>query len=174
MSRQYAFSKMQIEDPEELKHRKAQFLIYKVLQRADSLNRPSWLRVRMRKLKIKIGKRLKRLRKSIFLAISTTVKNGVYKQVFSQLKTCKRLFGVRETMATLPPIFTIWNSCILIVQKTKMVFVFCLLSSKLINLGICLFTCKNLEVWFVSRSLSLSPFLFIYTRSWLCIFLPII
>lgn len=107
MSRPYAFSKMQIEDPEELKHRKAQFLIYKVLQKADSLNRPSWFRVRMRKLKIKIGKRLKRLRKSIFLTISTTVKNGVYKQVLGQLKTCKRLFGVRETMATLPPIFTI-------------------------------------------------------------------
>lgn len=100
--RKYGYTKMEIEDPEEIQHRKAQFLIYKVLQQAaDSPRRTrrrssSWLRVRICRLKIKIGKRLKKLKKSIFLGVGAA-KCGAQKQVASQLKTnWKRLFAVRS------------------------------------------------------------------------------
>ncbi|KAL7212153.1 hypothetical protein ACSBR2_014926 [Camellia fascicularis] len=105
MSRPYAYSKMEREDPEEIKHRRAQFLIYKALEKVDSQRRPSWLRVRICKLKIKIGKRLKRLRKSMLLSMSRA-KNGVCKQVICQWKTWKRLFrSGGQAMVNLPPVF---------------------------------------------------------------------
>lgn len=106
--RQYGYTKMELEDPEEIQHRRAQFLIYKVLQQAaDSPRRRKrwWLRVRICRLKIKIGKRLKKLRRGIFLSIAAA-KGGAHKQVISQLKTWKRLFAVREAIASLPPVFT--------------------------------------------------------------------
>uniref|UniRef100_A0A5B7CAF7 Uncharacterized protein n=1 Tax=Davidia involucrata TaxID=16924 RepID=A0A5B7CAF7_DAVIN len=103
-ARPHAYSKMETEDPEETKHRRAQFLIYKVLEQADSRRRPYCLRVRIRKLKIKIGKRLKRLRKSMLYTISSA-KVGVYKQVTGQLKTWKRLLRGGEAMVSLPPAF---------------------------------------------------------------------
>ncbi|KAK2974812.1 hypothetical protein RJ640_005596 [Escallonia rubra] len=76
LSRPYAYSKLEIEDPEEFKHRRAQFLIYKVLLQADSRRRPSWLRVRICKLKVKIGKRMKKLRTTVFLAMSAAKGQG--------------------------------------------------------------------------------------------------
>ncbi|KAL3519474.1 hypothetical protein ACH5RR_017623 [Cinchona calisaya] len=91
----FAYSKMEKEDPEELRHRKAQFLIYKALKQADhsprSSRRPSWLKVKTIKLKIKIGKRLKRLRKNIFSTIFAA-EVGLHKQVISQVKAFKCLF----------------------------------------------------------------------------------
>ncbi|KAK3012034.1 hypothetical protein RJ639_011365 [Escallonia herrerae] len=105
LSRPYAYSKLEIEDPEEFKHRRAQFLIYKALQQADSRRRPSWLRVRICKLKVKIGKRMKKLRTTVFLAMSAA-KGGVHKQVVGQLKTLRRLFQIREALVTLPPMFS--------------------------------------------------------------------
>ncbi|KAL6197618.1 hypothetical protein ACLB2K_033224 [Fragaria x ananassa] len=86
------YSKMDKEDPEEVIHRRAQFLVYKVMQQAEYRRRPSNLRIRIRKLKVKFGMRLKKLRKSMLLSVSAA-RVVVYKQVSRQLKTCKSLFG---------------------------------------------------------------------------------
>ncbi|XP_059318604.1 uncharacterized protein LOC132069188 [Lycium ferocissimum] len=108
----YAYSKMEIEDPEEVQHRRAQFLIHKSLQKSDSIGsqrrQPIWLKVKVCKLKIKIGRRLKRIRKSMLLKFSATKGHVVYyKQLICQLKYWKRLIKGRETaMAKLPPMFT--------------------------------------------------------------------
>lgn len=98
-TRACAYTKMDKEDPEELMHRRAQFLIYKLLEQADSRTRPSWLHVRISKLKIR---RLKKLRKSILLNI-IAAKGSFYKRLISQLKTWKRLFRIRQTILSLPP-----------------------------------------------------------------------
>ncbi|KAL8103962.1 hypothetical protein AgCh_028253 [Apium graveolens] len=71
MTRSYGYSKMEMEDPEELQHRRARFLIHKVLQQAATKTRkPSYLRVRIRRLKIKIGKTMKNLNKRILSGIT--------------------------------------------------------------------------------------------------------
>ncbi|KAB1199504.1 hypothetical protein CJ030_MR0G022797 [Morella rubra] len=102
----YAYSTLDNEDPEEKKHRQAQFLINKVLLQADTRRRPSFLRIRICKLKVKIGKRLKKLRKSMVFCISAA-RGGVYKQVMGHMKTWKRLFYGGETnIARLPSVFT--------------------------------------------------------------------
>lgn len=101
MRSSYGYSKMEKEDPEEVNHRRAQFLIYKVMEQADSRRKSSFLRVRICRLRVKIGRRLKRLRKSI-----TAAKVGVYRQVLVQLKAWKRLLGGGETGVTLPHLFT--------------------------------------------------------------------
>ena len=95
--------KMEREDPEEKSHREAQFLIYKTLKQADqiAMKRPfspsssfSWLRLRISKLKVKIGKRLLRLRKTITILSSSKPKVvGVRKNVMGHLKSLKRLFS---------------------------------------------------------------------------------
>ena len=115
-NRPYGYSKMDKEDPEERIHRRAQFLIYKAMDRADSYSRkrPSYLRIRIRKLKVRIGKRLTRLRKGVLMSISAA-KASVCRQVCSQFKTCKRLFGGGDDQITsgnsstinvgLPPLF---------------------------------------------------------------------
>ncbi|KAI3466576.1 hypothetical protein Pfo_023239 [Paulownia fortunei] len=106
LNRPYAYSKIQFEDPDEIKHRRAQFLIYKVLQKADTRSRPSWLRVKVCKLKIKIGKRLKKLRKgfssTVFLA-----KADFCKQITCVLKSCKYLLQGKQgsVIRTVPPVF---------------------------------------------------------------------
>ncbi|CAO2842555.1 unnamed protein product [Amaranthus hypochondriacus] len=93
----YGYTMMEKEDPEERNHREAQFLIYKTLKQADQLiirrsSRSScWLRLRISKLKLKIGKKLLRLKKTMLSSMAKT-KMGVYKQVLGHLKTLKRLF----------------------------------------------------------------------------------
>ncbi|WMV17970.1 hypothetical protein MTR67_011355 [Solanum verrucosum] len=71
------YSKIENEDREDIKHRKAQFLIYKSLKKADSVvskrkKSSYWLKVKFCKLKIKIARKLKRLRKKIFFPFSST------------------------------------------------------------------------------------------------------
>ena len=107
LRRSYAYSKVIKEDPEEVSHRRAQFLIYKVLEQADSRRKSSFLRIRMCRLKVKIGRRLKKLRKSALVSISAA-RVGVYKQVINQLKTWRRLFNRGDgTIPSLPrPLFT--------------------------------------------------------------------
>ncbi|KAL5578859.1 hypothetical protein UlMin_011301 [Ulmus minor] len=107
MKKPYVYSKMDKEDPEEKIHRRAQFLIYKAMERAETRRRPSYLRIRIRKLKFKIGKRLTRLRKTMMLGVSAA-KVCFCRQVSGQLKTCKRLFsgGERTVLNQLPPLFT--------------------------------------------------------------------
>ncbi|XP_059627775.1 uncharacterized protein LOC132270590 [Cornus florida] len=97
--RPFAYSKMDCEDPEEMRHRKAQFLIYKVLERADYGRKRSCLRVRICRVKIKIGKRLRRLRKTILLTISAA-EVGAYKQLVTQY--LKRLFRGGQAVVSLP------------------------------------------------------------------------
>jgi len=43
---------MDKEDSEERKHRQAQFLIYKALEKVDSRRKPSYLRIKIFKLKV--------------------------------------------------------------------------------------------------------------------------
>ncbi|CAH1423790.1 unnamed protein product [Lactuca virosa] len=98
--KQYAYSKMEMEDPEEIKSRKAQFLIYKSLEKADDSirksRRPSWLKVRMFRLKIKFGKKMKKLKKSI-LVVSRfgAARVGILQQ-------WKRMFTVRQAVLKIP------------------------------------------------------------------------
>jgi len=100
----YGYSKLDKEDPEEVMHRRAQFLIYKALQQADSpRRRPSFLRIRLCRLKIKIGKKLKKLGKGKLLSISAA-RVRVYGQVTSHWK---RLFGNVEAIASLPPMLAL-------------------------------------------------------------------
>ncbi|KAL0398755.1 UNVERIFIED_CONTAM: hypothetical protein Sradi_2218800 [Sesamum radiatum] len=113
LHRPYAYSKVENEDPEETKHRLAQFLIYKAMQRADGCRRrPSWLRVKMFKLKIKIGKRLKKLRKGISSSLFSA-KADLCKQITCVFKSCKFLLHGKQQqrpqdrpiIMTLPPLF---------------------------------------------------------------------
>lgn len=107
----HAYSKIDNEDPEERKHRLAQFLIQKVLLQADSRRRPSLLRIRIFRLKVKIGRRLKKLRKSMLLGISAA-RVGAHKRVISHVKTWRRLFHRGETInVSLPSVFTWWSFC---------------------------------------------------------------
>ena len=101
--RPYGYSKMDKEDPEEVIHRRALFLIYKVLEQADSRRRPSCSRIRICKLKVKIGNRLRRLRKRIMSSVSAA-RVGFHGHVMVQLKAWKRLFGRgRQNLVALPP-----------------------------------------------------------------------
>ncbi|GAA0154424.1 hypothetical protein LIER_37875 [Lithospermum erythrorhizon] len=90
----HGYSRME-EDHDEIQHRRAQFLIYKSFQKADSMRKPSGLKVKVCRLKIKIGRKLKRLRKSISLSISVA-KGGFYKPVIDQIKILKRLLRGRD------------------------------------------------------------------------------
>ncbi|XP_020210427.1 uncharacterized protein LOC109795365 [Cajanus cajan] len=102
--RPYAYSKVDKEDPEDIIHRRAQFLIHKVLEKADSRRKASCLRIRISKLKVKIGKRLRRLRKRIMSGVSVA-RLGIHGHLMTQIKTWKRLFGLgRQTIVTLPPL----------------------------------------------------------------------
>ncbi|WVY93114.1 hypothetical protein V8G54_032202 [Vigna mungo] len=104
--RSHGYSKVDKEDPQDIIHRRAQFLIHKVLEKADSRRKPSCLRLRISKLKIKIGKRLMRLRKRIISGVST-VRLGIHGHFITQLKTWKRIFGrgrQSQTLITLPPL----------------------------------------------------------------------
>ncbi|KAL3522016.1 hypothetical protein ACH5RR_014850 [Cinchona calisaya] len=101
LNRPFAYTKLEMEEPEEIKHRRARFLIYKSLQQADispRKSRPSWLKVKTNKLKIRTRKRLKRLRKTILSTISAA-EIGLHKQFISQLKALKRLFRTSQLEA---------------------------------------------------------------------------
>ncbi|KAL2483959.1 hypothetical protein Fot_45403 [Forsythia ovata] len=103
LNRPYAYSKMEMFDPDEKQHQRAQFLIYKTMKKAEiRRSRPSWLRVKMFKLKIKIGKRFKTMRKSIGFTLSSA-KTGFCKKITCQLKSWKRLIHRREGIITSLP-----------------------------------------------------------------------
>lgn len=103
-NRPFAYSKMDREDPEEVIHRRAQFLIYQTMKQADFQRRPSFLRVRISKIKVKIGNRLKRLRKRMLSCISAA-RISIYRRILRQLRELKCLFGRGEVIAQLPPLF---------------------------------------------------------------------
>ncbi|KAL3820696.1 hypothetical protein ACJIZ3_006601 [Penstemon smallii] len=98
---------MENEDLEEKKSRRARFLVYKVMQKADTRrSKPSWLRVKMSKLKIKIGTRLKKLRKG-FSSTMFSAKADFCKQMACALNSCKFLVHAKQghIVGTLPPVF---------------------------------------------------------------------
>ncbi|PWA37487.1 hypothetical protein CTI12_AA589620 [Artemisia annua] len=100
----YAYAKLEMEDPEEMKSRKAQFLIYKSLEKADSSikrsRKTSWLKVRIFKLKIKFGKKMKKLKKSLLVVTKCgAAKVGVLQQ-------WKRLFTARQAMLKMTTVFS--------------------------------------------------------------------
>ncbi|KAL4291271.1 hypothetical protein GQ457_14G010880 [Hibiscus cannabinus] len=114
LKRSNGYSKVNKEDPDEIIHRRAQFLIYKVMEQADSRRKSSSIRIRPCRLKLKIGGKLKKLRKAALVSVSG-LRIGVYRQVLNQLKTWRRLFnrdgggngGDRGTIATFPcPLLT--------------------------------------------------------------------
>ncbi|CAL0301169.1 unnamed protein product [Lupinus luteus] len=101
--RPYSYSKMDKEDPEDVIHRRAQFLIYKVLEQANSPRKQSCLRIRISKLKVKIGNKLRRFRKRIMATVSA-VRVCFHGHATTQLKTWKKLFGKgRQTLRNIPP-----------------------------------------------------------------------
>lgn len=106
LRKHYAYSKIDEEDPEEIKHRQAQFLIQKILLQADNRRKPLFLRIRMCKLKVRIGRRLKKLRKSMLLGISVA-RVRLYKQIISRMKTWRLSFhrGRGEPLVSLAPMF---------------------------------------------------------------------
>ncbi|KAM7265061.1 hypothetical protein ACFE04_002744 [Oxalis oulophora] len=88
-----SYTRIDKEDPDEVHRRRAQFLIYKTLDKADS---PRRRRLKICKLKIRIGKRFKNLRKSIVVNVYAT-KVLLYKQIFNHLITFKLLFTTTTT-----------------------------------------------------------------------------
>ncbi|KAB1215142.1 hypothetical protein CJ030_MR4G001414 [Morella rubra] len=98
----YAYSKIDNEDPEEKKHRRAQFLIQKILLQADNRTTPSFSRIRICKFKVKIGRRLKTMRKSMLVGISAA-RVGIYKQVICHMNPWKRLFRRGKTVVICQP-----------------------------------------------------------------------
>ncbi|XP_065879256.1 uncharacterized protein [Euphorbia lathyris] len=79
------YSKLEKEDPQDIIHRRAQFLIYKALKQADSSRKPSFLRIRFCRLKIKIGNKLKKLKKNMS-GFNFIVRVRIYKRIVHQLK----------------------------------------------------------------------------------------
>ncbi|KAE8670593.1 Detected protein of confused Function [Hibiscus syriacus] len=110
LKRSYGYSKVDKEDPDEIIHRRAQFLIFKALEKVDSRRKPSFIPIRLCRLKVKIGRKLKKLRKAAMVSVSG-LRIGAYEHVLHQLKTRRRLFnrggGDHGTNATFPrPLFT--------------------------------------------------------------------
>ncbi|KAK4804149.1 hypothetical protein SAY86_003966 [Trapa natans] len=92
----YAYAKMESDDPEERRHRRAQFLIYKVLQRVSEAEtgrspRPAaFFGVRLCKLRVKLGKRLKRSRKKV-ASMASKARNAACKRIMKQIKDLQSL-----------------------------------------------------------------------------------
>lgn len=103
------YSKMNKEDPEELLHRRAKFLIYKKLQEADLISHRSpptslFLRMKIFRLKAMVGSSLANLRRSI---VSTIKFGGIRKHSLGGLRAFKRMFHGGATTGLSRPIFTL-------------------------------------------------------------------
>lgn len=110
----YEYTKMEKEDPQELIHRRAQFLIQKVLERADSKTRQHQQRrrssgplimIRVVGIRMRIGKKLRKLRKT-----NTCICNNLITRF---LKSFKRFLcsssssSSSRTISDLPPLFSL-------------------------------------------------------------------
>lgn len=103
------YSKMNKEDPEELIHRRAKFLIYKKLQEADLISHRSppsllFLRMKIFRLKVMIGNSLANLHRSI---ASTIRFGGIRKHSQGGLRAFKKMFHGGATTGLHRPIFTL-------------------------------------------------------------------
>lgn len=91
----YAYKKMETDDPEERRRRRAQFLIYRALERADAKvrrsSRPAFLGLRVCKLTVKVGKRLRRSRKRVTSMISKARNAAASKRILKQLRDLESL-----------------------------------------------------------------------------------
>ncbi|XP_073129105.1 uncharacterized protein [Henckelia pumila] len=106
--RPYSYSRITHEDPEETQHRLAQFLIYKTLQKADTRRSYSWLGIRIVRLRIKIGTRLKKMKRG-FVSTVFSAKYDLCKQVNCVLRYWKQLLrGKRGTSvgSMIPPMLS--------------------------------------------------------------------
>ncbi|KAL0697621.1 hypothetical protein Bca4012_053743 [Brassica carinata] len=97
------YTKMNKEDPEELLHRRAKFLIYKKLQEADLISHRSptktsllFLRMKLFRLKVMVGNSLANLRRSI----ASTIR-------FGGVKAFKKKYHAGATTGLPRPIFTL-------------------------------------------------------------------
>ncbi|ERN19663.1 hypothetical protein AMTR_s00062p00169680 [Amborella trichopoda] len=105
MRKAYAYHKLPAfhEDPEEQNHRLALYLIAKTLEKADRpRRRPSFLRLRLCKLRIRLGKQIRKLKKRIQMAF-LFINSDVCIQLHGQLKFLKSLFRGKQAMASLQP-----------------------------------------------------------------------
>ncbi|CAN7020139.1 unnamed protein product, partial [Brassica rapa subsp. trilocularis] len=103
------YSKIDKEDPEEVYHRRAKFLIYKTLQKADVVSRrsshpSSFLRMKLLRLKAKIGKSLTKLRRNIESAVRF---GGIQKHSQSSMRALKKMFHGGATNGLPRPIFAL-------------------------------------------------------------------
>ncbi|ESQ35683.1 hypothetical protein EUTSA_v10009573mg [Eutrema salsugineum] len=103
------YSKIDKEDPEEVFQRRAKFLIYKTLQEVDYISRrsppsSSFLRLKLFRLKLKLGKRLTKLRKSVVSAVKF---GGIRKHSQGGVRTLNKLFQGGATTGLPRPIFTL-------------------------------------------------------------------
>ncbi|CAA7394405.1 unnamed protein product [Spirodela intermedia] len=92
------------EDPEERRRLQTKFLIYKTLAKADAVARrrpPFFSGLRLRRLQIKVGRRLRRLRRSILVAVSGA-RTSLRKRLGGRLEKW-RLSNGRKI--ALPPVF---------------------------------------------------------------------
>ncbi|CAN8294192.1 unnamed protein product [Cochlearia groenlandica] len=104
------YSKIDKEDPQELLHRRAKFLIYKTLQEVDFIAKrrrspsssSSFLRLKLFQSKVKIGDFMTKLRKSLISAVRF---GGIRKRSQSGVRALKKLFHGGAT--THRPIFTL-------------------------------------------------------------------
>ncbi|KAL5714510.1 hypothetical protein ACHQM5_016459 [Ranunculus cassubicifolius] len=104
VKRSNGYTKMDKEDPEDVTHLRAQFLVYKVMEGADSRRRQSRLGVIICKLKIKIGRGFKRLKKKISFGVPVA-RVGLSKQLMNKLMNLKCLLPSRHNVASLQPVF---------------------------------------------------------------------
>ncbi|CAH2038233.1 unnamed protein product [Thlaspi arvense] len=103
------YSKMNKEDPEEVFHRRAKFLIYKTLQEADLVSRrssppSSFLRMKLLRLKAKIGKSFTKLRRGVVFAVRF---GGIRKHSQNGVRALEKLFHGGATTGLPRPIFTL-------------------------------------------------------------------
>ncbi|XP_033136606.1 uncharacterized protein LOC103843231 [Brassica rapa] len=103
------YSKVHKEDPEEVLHQRAKFLIYKTLQEVDLVSRrsspsSSFLRMKLLRLKVEIGKSLTKLRQSVVSAVSF---GGIRKHSQSGVRALKKMFHGGATKGLPRPIFSL-------------------------------------------------------------------
>ncbi|KAJ4896848.1 Uncharacterized protein Rs2_23642 [Raphanus sativus] len=104
------YSKVNKEDPEEVFHQRAKFLIYKTLQEVDLVSRrsshpsSSFLRMKLLRLKVEIRKSLTKLRWSVVSVVSF---GGIRKHSQSGVRALKKMFHGGATNGLTRPIFTL-------------------------------------------------------------------
>ncbi|XP_056861978.1 uncharacterized protein LOC108844865 [Raphanus sativus] len=107
----YVYTKIEKEDPQELIHRRAQFLIHKVLERADNKTRQQHQRkrssgpliiIRVAGIRMRIGKKLRKLRKN-----NSCVCKNLVSRLIKSVKRFLSSSSSSRTISDLPPLFSL-------------------------------------------------------------------